>query len=403
MQLGNTFHLTYCTNIHPSNDWANVFDTLKHYGPALKARLSPEAPFGIGLRLSGTESTELLQGDNLVQFKQFLDENGLYVFTMNGFPHGPFHNQPVKANVHAPDWRTDERVAYTTRLIHILAALLPEGMEGSISTSPLSYKAWVNLNDEATWRLLTRNVVKIAAELVRVRQEQGKLIHVDIEPEPDGVIETSTELVNYFRDWLLTYGADQLAQTLGIAPEAARAHLLDHIQVCFDTCHVAVAYENPVDVLARYDTLGIKVGKIQVSAALKVPLPDDSAERELLRESLEKFQESTYLHQVLQQNANGTVTQYPDLPEALPNIMNPDAQQWRIHFHVPIFIDQYASFSSTQDGILSTFALLKERPFTPYLEVETYTWDVLPEDMKIDRLESIERELRWVRDVFPLN
>ena len=178
-------HLTYCTNIHPAKGFSEVWESLKQHALPLKASLSPDAPFGIGLRLSGDESRELLAGDTLTEFKRWLDEHGLYVFTINGFPYGPFHGEAVKAQVHAPDWRTDERVAYTLRLAQILAELLPEGVTGGISTSPLSYKAWID-EDAATWRHLTENVVEVAACLAELHAERGILIHVDLEPEPDG-------------------------------------------------------------------------------------------------------------------------------------------------------------------------------------------------------------------------
>ena len=141
MQVGDGLHLTYCTNIHPAVGWEAVLASLRAHAPALKARLSPDAPFGIGLRLSGAESRELLADGRLDEFRRWLDAEGLYVFTINGFPHGTFHGQPVKADVHAPDWRSEERVAYTLRLAEILDALLPEAVDGTISTSPLSYAA----------------------------------------------------------------------------------------------------------------------------------------------------------------------------------------------------------------------------------------------------------------------
>ncbi len=401
MQVGSdsSLQLTYCTNIHPGNGWDEVYAELQRYAPELKARLSPDAPFGIGLRLSGAESRELLDGDRLRSFKDWLDEQGLYVFTLNGFPHGPFHGQPVKEQVHAPDWRDDERVAYTLRLIEILAFLLPEGMDGGISTSPLSYKRWVNIGDAATWELLTRNVTRVAETLVRVRQEQGKLLHMDIEPEPDGLLENSAELVRFFEDCLLTSGACGLARSLGVTVEQARAHLLEHIRVCFDTCHVAVAYEDPVEVLDRFARVGIKVGKVQVSSALKVILPQFGTKRMALERALRPFAESTYLHQVVQRNYNGTFDRFPDLLEALREIYAPPAVEWRVHFHVPIFIERFADFGSTQDTILHTFELLCERRFTRHLEIETYTWGVLPPDLKLELGESIGREYEWVLDV----
>src|SRR5439155_5645471 len=175
------FHLTYCTNIHPGNGWSEVYASLRRYAPALKARLAPHSAFGIGLRLSGRESRELLQGDHLQQFQYFLQEHGLYVFTLNGFPYGPFHQQPVKSLVHAPDCRDEERVRYTLRLIEILAFLLPEKVDGSISTTTLCSKTWVVRRDTTTWAPLTHNIVRIAEALVRVKHEHDKLIHLAIE------------------------------------------------------------------------------------------------------------------------------------------------------------------------------------------------------------------------------
>ncbi|MDP9365828.1 MAG: metabolite traffic protein EboE [Chloroflexota bacterium] len=402
MKLGadDAFQLTYCTNIHPSNGWDDVLATLGRYAPALKDRFAPEAPFGIGLRLSGVESRELLEGNRLARFGAWLAERGLYVFTLNGFPHGPFHHQPVKAQVHAPDWRHEERVAYTLRLVEILAALLPEGADGGISTNPLSYKAWVDQSDAATWDILLRNVVRVAAEMVRTRRERGRVVHLDIEPEPDGLLGTCAELAAFYQDRLLPDGAPLLATELGIPAAEARACLLDHVRVCFDACHVAVGYEDPAIVLDRFADLGIRVGKVQVSSALKADLPDNPAVREEVAGALAPFVESTYLHQVVQRNRDGSFARYPDLPDALPAIGDPAAAEWRVHFHVPIFVDRYGALASTQAELRRALALARERRLTPHLEIETYTWDVLPPDLKADRLESIAREYAWVLDVF---
>ncbi len=390
-------HFTYCTNIHPSQGLQEVTASLERYAVPLKAEFAPNQPFGIGLRLSGQESCEVLEGENLARFKTFLDERGLYVFTMNGFPYGPFHRQAVKANVHAPDWRDEERVRYTLRLIRILEHLLPSGVTGGISTSPLSYKAWVG-SSNATWETLTDNIVRVAEELYYVKA-RGKTIHLDLEPEPDGLLENSEEVVRFYQDWLLGYGAKRLAARLNIAEEDAREGLLAHIQICFDTCHIALAYEEPADVLARFSEVGIKVGKVQISSALKVDLPRDEAERGEVADALQAFVEPTYLHQVLQRNDDGSLTQYPDLSGALPHIQDAQAKEWRVHFHVPIFTEHFGELSSTQEGIVKTLELLKKEPFTEHLEIETYTWEVLPEELKVDLLGSIGREYRWALNV----
>ncbi len=402
MRLGSDkfFHLTYCTNIHPSNGWNSVLANLRRYALPLKTRFAPDVPFGIGLRLSGEESRELLEGTNLPDFKWFLDEHGLYVFTLNGFPYGPFHQQSVKAEVHAPDWRDEERVRYTLRLVEILATLLPADMDSGISTSPLSYSAWIDQDDPATWDLLVKNVVRVAAAMARVRQDRGKLIHLDIEPEPDGLLGTCAALTDFYETRLLPLGAPLLAEALGIPLAEAHACLLDHIRVCFDACHVAVGYEDPSQVLDRFAQVGIRVGKVQVSSAVKVLLPDDHQVRRERVTSLAAFAESTYLHQVVQRNRDGSFVHFPDLPDALPSISDPDAAEWRIHFHVPVFVERYGTFASTQDDLRSVLALLRERRFTSHLEIETYTWDVLPGALKTDLLDSIGREYAWTLDVF---
>jgi hypothetical protein len=392
----NYFHLTYCTNIHPGNGWREVAANLQRYVPALRAHLAPEKAFGIGLRLSSKESHELLQDRVLEQFQAFLQENKLYVFTLNGFPYGTFHGQPVKAAVHLPDWLDEERIAYTLRLIEILTVLLPDGMEGSISTSPLTYKVWFQTQEPELWRCLTENIVRIAQALVRVKREQGKLIHLDIEPEPDGLLERSEEVVRFYTRWLLVEGACRLGRALAISQQQAREHLLEHIRICLDTCHIAVEYEEPSTVLTRFEEVGIKVGKVQLSSALKVAFPADKRIREQIGQALEPFAESTYLHQVVQQNHDGTYLHYVDLPDALHCIHDSNSAQWRVHFHVPIFIDSFPAFSSTQDTLLETLYLLNQRRFCNQLEIETYTWNVLPGQLRMNLRDSLIREYTWV-------
>ncbi|MGB0383562.1 MAG: metabolite traffic protein EboE [Ardenticatenaceae bacterium] len=397
MQLNHQLHLTYCTNIHVSRDWDGLFANLRQYVPPLKSQLSPDQPFGIGLRLSGAESRELLERNRLSLFRDYLTKRGLYLFTLNGFSYGPFHRRVVKDKVHACDWRKKARVRYTLRLIKILANLLPEGVEGSISTNPLSYKPWHGWEvEERTWELCTRHLVEVAAELVYLREAQGKLIHLDIEPVVDGLIENSRDLVQFYQEWLLPIGAPLLAQKLEISTEEAESHLLEHIRVCWDTSHMALGYERPEKVLARFNAYGIKVGKMQISSAIKLFLPDDTTKRAALAETLRPFAESTHLHQVMQRNKNGTIRQYRDLDLALSEIQDRAATEWRIHYHLPVFIEGFANAATTQNHIVQTLALLAKQPFTNHLEIESYGWDLLPANLKRPLGESIQREFDWV-------
>lgn len=395
----NNFHLTYCSNIHPGESWLEVFANLEKYIPELKSRLSPTEPFGIGLRLADVAAKELLESNNLAQFQTWLTQQDLYVFTLNGFPYGGFHRQVVKDQVYAPDWSTQERVNYTLNLAHILASLLPQGLDGGISTLPLSYKPWW-VKDQATFETVLKksclNIASVVVEMIRIGEETGKILHIDLEPEPDGLIENTSEVIDFYQNWLLPIGGNYLSQKLNIEQNLAEMKLLEHVRVCYDTCHFSVEYEEPESVFTRLQSAGIKIGKIQISAAIKVKIPAEVEKRSLIVERLRPFAESTYLHQVIERRSDGTLHHYPDLITALPHLEQSLAEEWRTHFHVPIFIHDYQILQSTQDDIATVLQLLQTNNACSHLEIETYTWDVLPSEMKIDMLTSIQREYEWV-------
>ncbi|MEC4891759.1 MAG: metabolite traffic protein EboE [Oscillatoria sp. PMC 1051.18] len=406
MKIDENFHLTYCTNIHPGETWSQVLTNLKQYIPVLKDRLSPTQPFGIGLRLADAATRELLAGNNLAEFQSWLSGQNLYVFTLNGFPYGGFHQQVVKDKVYAPDWSKPERLDYTIRLVKILASLLPAGIDGGISTVPLSYKPWWKKDKylgEIVLKESSLNLARLTAEMVRIRQETGKLLHLDLEPEPDGQIENTAEVIDYFQKNLLPIGGSFLAEKLAISPELAEEYLREHIRICYDTCHFAVEYEDANTIFQCLQAAGIKIGKIQISAAIKVTLPAEAEARKIIQQRLSPFAESTYLHQVIERLPDGKFYHYQDLVTALPYLENTPAKEWRTHFHVPIFIADYHLLQSTQDDIVTVLNLLQDNPVCNHLEIETYTWDVLPTEIKIDLLASIEREYEWVLGVMNPN
>ena len=395
MRLRPDLHLTYCTNIHPADGWEAVFRTIKKFGPALKSRFSPDAPFGLGLRLSARDAAGLLPAGRLQEFRDYLRDEGLYVALINGFPYGPFHGTPVKASVYAPDWRQEARVRYTLDLLAILAAILPEGIDGGISTAPLSYKPWLAGADAERWDVMTRNVVRVAEALVRVHQERGALIHLDIEPEPDCSIENTQETLDFFERRLLPGGAPLLAAALGTTTARAEELLLEHIRVCFDCCHFAVEFEDAATTLQRFSSAGIRIGRVQLSSALDVALPADMGAAQPVLDRLRPFADATYLHQVVEPREEG-LRHYLDLPDALEKASDGRAREWRIHFHVPLFTERYGLLGSTQHYVAGVLKHVLHSRATTHLEIETYTWDVLPADVKLDLLDSIAREYEWV-------
>ena len=393
-------HLTYCTNIHAGETWPTHFAALKENFPSIKKQVSPEKPMGIGLRLSNVASLELQKPENLATFKQWLDQTDAYVFTMNGFPYGEFHHTVVKDQVHTPDWTTTLRVDYTNRLFHILAQLLPKGIEGGISTSPISYRHWHTTPQQLQQATITgtTNILLVAEELIRLHQTTGVYMHLDIEPEPDGVLETGEEYINWYEDALLPMGKESIAKKFNISADEAEQLIKQHITLCYDVCHFAIGYEPHQQVINELVKKDLKVGKIQISAALKATLPADIDEREPIKQAFARFNESTYLHQVVAKKHDGGLMRYPDLPEALADIENITAEQWRAHFHVPIFTEEFGLVQSTQADIVETLSIHKKLPFTNHLEVETYTWGVLPDAKKLPLNDSIVRELNWVKD-----
>lgn len=394
----NTGHLTYCTNIHPGKNWDDDFEALKANFQLIKQSVARDKPFGIGLRLSNVSSLELIRKDNLAKFKDWLKTNDAYVFTMNGFPYGEFHRTIVKEEVHAPDWTTEARKEYTIRLFHILHELLPEGMIGGISTSPLSYRHWFNspTDMEAAQRKATSNIIAVIIDLIAIALHTGTIMHLDVEPEPDGVLETGREFIDWYTDMLLPMAIPEIEKSFDVNALEAEAFVKRHLCLCYDVCHFAIGYEDHALVLAELKTKAIEVGKIQISAALKADLSQSTEQRMAVKNSFQYFNEPTYLHQVVAKQRNGELIRYTDLTPALADFEQENVVQWRAHFHVPISVRNIGVLQSTQEDILMVLELQKNEPFTEHLEVETYTWEVLPEQLKIPIADSISNELEWV-------
>ncbi|MEA5403768.1 metabolite traffic protein EboE [Arcicella sp. DC2W] len=393
--------LTYCSNIHPGEDWKHHFSVLQSSIPEIKNSVSKDAPMGIGLRLANQASIDLSETANFEAFQNWLTENDCYVFTMNGFPYGGFHDVVVKDQVHAPDWTTDDRVQYTIRMFKLLSKLLPAEMqEGGISTSPLSYRFWWKIESENPLETLhhattlaTQNMLLVVDELIAMKETTGKVLHLDIEPEPDGILENSTEFITWYEDYLRPIAIEYFAKK-GISVEETLAILHTHIQLCYDVCHFAVSYEKPEIVVEKLAKANIAVGKIQISSAIKVDFTND-AETKL--KAIAQYDEASYLHQVIARKADGTFEKYQDLGLAIQAYEEGKHEEWRVHFHVPLFIEQYGELSSTQSDIVDTIGIHKQKPFTNHLEIETYTWGVLPPEVQVPLNESIAREVTWVK------
>ncbi|MBI5214120.1 MAG: metabolite traffic protein EboE [Ignavibacteriae bacterium] len=400
MLIQNDYHLTYCTNTHTGETWSEVFQSLKDYLPFIKSSVAPEQPFGVGLRLSNIASVQLLQGDLLNQFSEWLYENNLYVFTINGFPYGDFHGGTVKEKVYLPDWTNHKRVYYTKRLFTILARLLPKEIDGGISTVPISYKRWFNENEsviQQTFNASTKNILSVVKHLHEIHLQTGKILHLDIEPEPDCLIETTAEFISFFQERLLPAGHEFFKNKLNNSESTIEELIRRHVRMCYDICHQAVEFETPSEVFKQLSEAGISIGKIQITSALSAKIVPGE---ELIFKLLQPFAESMYLHQTTIQDRSGTLERHADLSAGIERLLRVESGELRTHFHVPIFMTEYGGLTSTQNEIVQVLNELKNTHHTNHFEVETYTWDVLPKSQRINLRDSIVRELQWVKEQF---
>jgi len=363
MKLKHGLHLAYCTNVHRGENWAETFDSLQKYTMAVRARVAPDQPYAIGLRLSDLASRELVEPKIVGRFRDWLQENNSYVFTINGFPYGRFHGTRVKEQVYLPDWTSSERLVFTNRLFDILAELLPDGIEGSVSTVPCSFKEFIKT--DAQVETMAGNLWSCVDHIHALSQRTGKTLQLGLEPEPLCYLETSEETVRFFERLRKLRPRDQ--------------RLERHLGVNYDTCHLAVEFEEPEAVVKRFEQARIQISKIHVSSALRLrPTPE-------ARQALQAFADDIYFHQVIERSQNGVIERYRDLDVALrlDNMKDPATTEWRIHFHIPLHSSRTKLFDSTADHIIGLFRLLQKNPaLCSHLEMETYTWEVMPPELK---------------------
>jgi sugar phosphate isomerase/epimerase len=392
VKLGRS-HLGYCSNIHPGETWNEIRANLERHVPEVKRRVCPDAPFGLGLRLSCVAARDLARPGAMAEFADFLRRESLYVFTINGFPYGPFHGTRVKQDVYRPDWRDEARLEYTNLLADLLAQWVPAGADAgsSISTVPGAFRSAAGSAADA--ERIAGQLVRHAAHLVHLERRTGRRIVLALEPEPCCLLETIAETVAFFRGQLhSTAAAARLGELTGLDATAAGTALRNHLGVCLDLCHAAVEFEEPAQCLRELEAAGIAVAKIQVTAGLRIPrVTAESAE------ALRRLEDAVYLHQVVERSVDG-LRRFEDLDAALASSAWRDRDsEWRVHFHVPVFLEALDGFASTQAFVREALALHRQRARSPQLEVETYTWSVLPErERRAPVEEAIARELEWV-------
>ena len=360
---GQTVHLSYCTNVHAAEDVAGILAQLDTYAAPIRERLGADV-LGLGLWIAAPAAADLAADPAaLAGLRAALDARGLEVVTLNGFPYAAFQQPVVKGSVYRPDWTTPQRLRYTLNLARILAELLPDdAVRGSVSTLPL---AWRTPWDTGVADACRRNLDTLADELAHL----DRTVRIAFEPEPGCIVETTAEAAAMLRD----------TDT-------------ERLGVCLDLAHLACAWEEPAEALARLRTAGVPIVKTQVSAALATD--DPAADRAVL----DRYVEPRFLHQTRGRDG----LRADDLDEALAS---GDHRPWRIHYHVPIHAAPAPPLRATTDGLAAALGELVGGPeaVCDHLDVETYTWGVLPADQRPDTpaelAAGIAAELAYARDL----
>jgi hypothetical protein len=381
--------LGYCTNVHAGASLRETVRNLEQHTLAVKSRVSPNEPMGVGLWLAARAARDLLaEPEELSRFRDWLDDRGLEAFTLNGFPYGDFHGREVKYRVYEPDWRDPERLRYTLDLARIQATLRPAGAEGSISTLPVGWRASIAA-DKSGVEQAAAQLRDLADQLARIEDEHGRLIHVDLEPEPGCYLDKSSDVVEFFEQHLLRNG------------NAGR--IRRHLRVCHDICHGAVMFEPDSIALENYARAEIEVGKVQISCAVRArfDLFDGAGRKEMMRQ-LGEFAEDRYLHQTVIGGASGALAFHDDLPALLSqDTATEPSGEWRIHFHVPLYLASFGLLETTQQHVDECLAAVQRFSTVRHFEAETYAWSVLPSELLVDELAvGIAQELTWLRQRF---
>jgi len=394
MDLGNGLgHLTYSTLVHPADNWEQLWTSLNTYLPRVKARVSPDAPFGVCIRLAAP-TAELLAASaaERAKLKRFLADHDLYVYTVNAFPYGAFKGTIVKEQVYEPDWRTEARTRYTINVADILADITRADIAPSIQTAPLGFKP--NVTGPDVIASYTEHVLRVAAHLVQLEARTGRTVTLAIEPEPHCFLETTDETVAYFTGHLYTgAAAGRLAKLAAIPLSEAHVALRRHLGIVFDIGHQAVGFEHIPTSLQTLVDAGVPIFKLQEVAAMHIPEVTQAAV-----DALAQYARTVYLTQTVEKK-NGRLTKFLNVEEAFAAWRtDPGPREWRIHFHVPVFLEDLGAFRTTRFALEEALAVHKATPLSRQLEIETYTWDVLPDHLKTgDIVDYVCREIEWVK------
>jgi hypothetical protein len=386
---GRAAFLGYCANVHPGETLEAVYSAVTHFGAGVRRALDvPSLSLGLWL---GHDSLLALQAQGSAELARALEAAGVFVVTLNGFPYGNFHAPVVKRLVYHPDLASSERREYLHGLARVLSELLPsDASEGTISTLPVGHRGEPSPAADSssdTCTAAARQLCALCEDLARLHDRSGKSVRICLEPEPGCWLESTDDALRFFGEVL-----PRVARSTGTRRELIEQHL----GLCYDTCHQAIAFEEAAESIARLTRAGIRIGKAQLSSAIEVERPSSVEQRT----ALAGFVEPRFLHQVRTRSSDGQLHGVDDLDQIA---QLPEDAPWRVHFHVPVHRERFGPLATTRAFLQAALPPLAALEPAPHLEIETYTWSVLPQSERPNDdaalVQGLASEIAFVREV----
>ncbi len=365
--------ITYCMNVHRGEELPSVLKALETVTLPIGEAMGNRASIPVGLRFGAELAAALRTPETVRKLATHMRLLHFATIGINGFPYGSFHGEAVKTAVYEPDWTDPRRIMYTRDLFYALTQLpvmrTPEGYPVSVTTVPLAYDRGQGFSEE-----FFINLCDMALFLRKLEGFTGRRMCLALEPEPDCLLESSTQVIDFF-------------EKLWMRPEWVPIYR-DYIGICFDTCHFAVGYEDPLCALRSLVSSKVPIARIQISSALEVSHATTEAD-------LRPFLDPIYLHQTRRREDDASMTCFPDLTEeTLPEIVG---KRGRIHYHVPLAWEGNGRLGTTRHTLTPAFWRYVRAGGWP-VEAEAYAYFVSPDFLRKRTLsESILDDLAWIR------
>ena len=406
--------LGYCSNLHAGESVRAIRAGLEEFTLPLKQRLGVTGAFGVGLYLPAPAARHLASeegSEDLAEWIAFCGGEGIDPFTFNAFPYGDFQQDGLKEAVYEPLWSEIERGQYTFCVAQVAQALqagLPFSdprSHISISTHPGAHVSQVD--GTAGLHACSRGLAAAVLSLVQTQREDAPPVVLSVEAEPWAIAGDSLALAEYLV--VVAVRAAALLRDQGqVASNEAERLVAQHLGTCLDACHSAVEFET-VEAALRLAASQGPLGKLQYSSALRLRQPAAHAPGQA---ALLGLDEARFLHQVngRPKRVGQALLRAEDLP-ALRTALQDPAQapawqacdEWRCHFHVPVDMPHFEGLETTRDYADKILLGLLAAPETwrtqeLHVEIETYTWSVLPGVQEGSVLDGMQAEYEHVLD-----